>query len=301
MTEIIRLPDGRLASYRAFGRGIPTLMFPGGPGLAASHLAADAALFPFVLRSYLIDPPGTGASTPPADPADYHSAAGCARFYEQAREALGVPRVVVFGHSSGALAALAYAAMYPARTVACVAVAPFDTRTGPDTDSASAALEAMAERHVTSPWYPEARPVLLDFGNRVADATDSAEVEKLIRIVLPFSLAHPDSPEAGTKLARMGGALKASLAAARAWEGGILRPTDIRPLLGGISCPTLFLAGELDFIGGPAQARRIAGDIRQSELVVLPDCGHLPALDAPDEYQEVFVDFYRSRERARQY
>ena len=125
MTEIIKLPGGRAASYRVIGTGIPALLFPAGPGLASTCMTADAELFPTVLRSYLIDPPGAGSSTPPQDAADY-SPAWRARFYEQVRTALGLGKVVAFGHSQGATAALAYAASYPRQTAACVAVAPVD-------------------------------------------------------------------------------------------------------------------------------------------------------------------------------
>lgn len=107
--EIVELPDGRLASYHVAGRGIPALMFP---GFAAACLRQHSALFPYVLRSYVIDLPGSGDSTEHA------------RSYELARSSLGLGRVVVFGHSSGSAAAFAYAATYPQHTAACVVVAP---------------------------------------------------------------------------------------------------------------------------------------------------------------------------------
>ena len=97
----VALPGGRVASYQVIGSGRPTLMFAGGPGFAGT------------LQSYLIDPRGSGASTPPADPADY-SPEGHARFYEEVRRALGLPKTVVLGHSFGATTALAYAGMFPA-------------------------------------------------------------------------------------------------------------------------------------------------------------------------------------------
>src|SRR5437870_4933311 len=99
-------------------------MFAGGPGFSASYTNGDAELLSDVLCSYPIDPHGSGSSTPPADPADY-SPEGHARFYEQVRQALALPKVVVLGHSFGATTALTYAALYPQRTAVCVAVAAF--------------------------------------------------------------------------------------------------------------------------------------------------------------------------------
>src|ERR1017187_2969033 len=124
MTEAVGLPGGRAASYEAIGSGRPTLMFAGGPGFTASYMNGDAELLSDVLCSYLIDPHGSGSSTPPADLAGY-SPEGHARFYEQVRQALALPQVVVLGHSFGATTALTYAALYPRSTAACVAVAAF--------------------------------------------------------------------------------------------------------------------------------------------------------------------------------
>jgi pimeloyl-ACP methyl ester carboxylesterase len=98
MTQIVALSGGRAASYEAIGSGSPALMFAGGPGFTASYMNGDAELLSGVLCSYLIDPHGLGSSTPPAGPAGY-SPEGHARFYEQARQALALPEVVVLGHS----------------------------------------------------------------------------------------------------------------------------------------------------------------------------------------------------------
>ena len=97
---------------------------PGGPGFSAAYMNGDAELLSDVLHSYLIDPHGSGSSTPPANPADY-SPEGHARFYEQVRQALALPEVTVVGHSFGATTALTYAALFPESTASCVAVAAF--------------------------------------------------------------------------------------------------------------------------------------------------------------------------------
>ena len=122
MTHIVALPGGRTASCEIIGTGRPALMFAGGPGFSAAYMNGDATLLSDVLCSYLIDPHGSGSSTPPASPAGY-SPEGHARFYEEVRQALALPQVVVLGHSFGATTALTYAALYPQSTASCVAVA----------------------------------------------------------------------------------------------------------------------------------------------------------------------------------
>ena len=96
-------------------------------------------------------PHGSGSSTPPVSPAGY-SPEGHARFYEEVRQALALPEVVVLGHSFGATTALTYAALYPQSTASCVAVAAFGI--GPDADAqdggdAEVEADALLARHAS--------------------------------------------------------------------------------------------------------------------------------------------------------
>ena len=78
----------------------------------AGLLRADADLLADRFAVHLIDPHGSGGSTPPSDPALYDHI-GRARFYDRVRRAIGLERVTVMGHSFGSLVALTYAALFP--------------------------------------------------------------------------------------------------------------------------------------------------------------------------------------------
>ena len=293
MTQVVGLPGGGVASYQVIGDGRPALMFAGGPGFTAAYMNGDAELFSDVLRAYLVDPHGSGSSTPPPDPASY-SPEGHARFYEGVRRALGLSKVVVLGHSFGATTALTYAALFPEAVQACIAVAAFGV--GPEADAreggqAEAEVEAMLLLHAGSPWYAAARPVMDEWTERILAASDPAEMEQMMATVLPFYLAEPDKPEVAARLAEMSRVMKADLAAGKAWEGGLYQSVDLRPLLQRIACPALIVAGELDFICGPAQARPIAQAIKNSRLVMLGGCGHIPSIEQPERYRHTVLDF----------
>ena len=71
LRESLELPDGGRAAYEVVGRGEPLLYFQGGPGFSASLLRDDAELLADRFAVHLIDPHGSGGSTPPSDSALY--------------------------------------------------------------------------------------------------------------------------------------------------------------------------------------------------------------------------------------
>lgn len=287
----VPLAGGRQASFEVVGAGRPTLMLPGGPGFAAAYMRGDAELFADTLQCYLIDPHGSGDSTEPQDSADY-SPEGHARFYEEVRQALGLETVLVFGHSFGGTTALTYAALFPRPVERCIAVCAFGMGTEVDAGGeAEAASAAALARHANAPWYSEARPIMDEWTERVLATNDPAEVERMMAAVAPFYMAHPERPEVAAGIDEFRRHLKADLAANKAWEGGLYQTIDLRPLLSRVACPTLVIAGELDFISGPAQARPIAAAIRGARLREIPDCAHFPSLEAPAEYRDVVLEF----------
>lgn len=61
----------------------------------------------------------------------------------------------------------------------------------------------------------------------------------------------------------------------------IMERPDYRPLLDSIVVPTLIVVGENDEITPPYESEEIHRGIPHSQLVVLPECGHLPPLEHP--------------------
>src|SRR3712207_7528273 len=120
----LTLLDGRIATYKVVGSGEPLLSFVGGPGLSAKLMRPDAQLFAERFTCYLIDPHGSGGSTPPQDETAYDPV-GHARFYDEVRRALNLGPVNVHGVSFGGTVALTYAALFPEVTARCIAVSAF--------------------------------------------------------------------------------------------------------------------------------------------------------------------------------
>ena len=74
-------------------------------------------------------------------------------------------------------------------------------------------------------------------------------------------------------------------------QTAIMHRADSRPLLSAIGCPTLVLVGEQDALTPPDRAAEMAAAIPDVRRVVVPDCGHLSALEQPDAVTRALVSF----------
>jgi pimeloyl-ACP methyl ester carboxylesterase len=253
-------------------------------------LRQDAELLADQFTVYLIDPPGSGGSTPPHDPSLYDHV-GHARFYEEVRGALGLGPATIMGHSFGGVVALTYAALFPRSTVRCISVASRVVGTELEGNEAAGEMEAFLARHSDQPWYQSARETWDDWTERVLAAEESSAVDAMMAEILPLYTAHPDRSGVQAAIERLRRELKTDLAAMKVWESGLWQRIDARPLLARIACPTLVLVGALDTICGPAQGRLIVDALPGAEVVVVPECGHLIGAEAPEAFRAAIIQF----------
>jgi pimeloyl-ACP methyl ester carboxylesterase len=200
----------------------------------------------------------------------------------------------VHGVSFGGSVALTYAALFPEVTARCVAVSAFavgeelDDEEGGD---AATEMESALARHAHAPWYPEAREIWDHWTERALAATDSGEVRNMLARVFPLYTAYPERPDVRRSIDEARAMLEVDLRAVKVWEGGLYQRGDLRPLLGRIECPTLVICGALDLIGGPAQSNQIAPRVQECDLLILPECGHMPALERPQPYRDAVLNW----------
>jgi len=64
-------------------------------------------------------------------------------------------------------------------------------------------------------------------------------------------------------------------------QTAIMNRPDSRPDLCAIECPTLVMVGDEDTITPPELSEEIAAGIRDADLAIVPDCGHLSTLEQP--------------------
>jgi proline iminopeptidase len=288
----VDLGGGRRAAYEVTGDGPPLLYFQGGPGFSAALLRPDAELLADNFSVYLIDPAGSGGSTPPSDPSQYDHI-GHARFYDEVRQALDVATATIMGISFGGIVALTYASLYRESATRCIAVSSRVVGDEIEDDDAAAEMEAFLARHSHQPWYPSARAVWDEWTDRALAAEDPREVDEMMAAVLPLYTSDPERPGVRAMIEEWRRDMHSDLAAIKVWESGLWQRIDARPLLAEIGCPTLVLVGEFDLVCGPTQGRLIARSVPGADLVIVPDAGHFIAAEAPDAFADEIVKFAR--------
>jgi pimeloyl-ACP methyl ester carboxylesterase len=115
----------------------------------------------------------------------------------------------------------------------------------------------------------------------------------MFSIVFPLYFAHPERPAVATHIERIRQAAGFDLVAAKTWEGGLYQRIDLRPLLPQIRCPVLVITGDLDFICGPPHAEAVAERVPHAQVVIIPDCGHIPEYEAPEAFRSAVLDWLR--------
>jgi len=248
-----------------------------------------------LFRCHLVNAPGCGRTSPPAEILGY-DLAGIVAFFEGVRDLLGLKQVTVMGHSWGGLVAAAWAATKPESVARLVVI---DGYSGSG-DSSGAAVDRRAttaeqERvfalQVGQPWYEAAVRAL-------AEEESAAERDEQTWIsrfdpAWPMYFANPDSPLAAPHLARIRAEVRMNMEMHYAWYGDAYHfdDVDILPLLAGVTCPALVIAGQDDFICGPVSNRPIAAAIRGARYVEIDDSGHLPQYEQPAAVRAALLDW----------
>lgn len=198
------------------------------------------------------------------------------RDIEALRKYLGLGRICLLGTSYGGMVAQGYAVRYPENLDKLILVA-----TAPSyrfMDDAKNYLKNHATRkqkniskHLWNGTFKSPRHVTKYF--KLMDSLYSVKAKKRRK------------PEYGASQTVW------SHEALNQGFGGFLRRFDITSKLPNISCKTLILAGQNDWICSPGQSRIIATHIPDARLKIFRDCGHAVAVDAHDQYIKIIRRF----------
>jgi pimeloyl-ACP methyl ester carboxylesterase len=265
----VELADGYRLFVEDVGQGFPLIVLHGGPGL--DHQMFRPYLDPLAdeFRLLYVDERGQGRSDR-VDPASL-TLEVFARDVNRLTDALGLERVALLGHSFGAIVTAWHATELG--TVAAYVISGGAESSEALLSDVKASLDA------------------LDDGGAIADSWEREltvatedEARELLTDQMPFHFHRDPPPGYGEGWVYSPDVLRHF---ANAGYGDF----DFRPTLGGVSKPTLVVVGEHDRTTTPRAARVLHAGIPGSELVVIPDTGHMSFVEEPETYLEAVRDF----------
>jgi pimeloyl-ACP methyl ester carboxylesterase len=287
LANLLTLPDGRSVEWEAVGAGEPLLWIEGGPGLPAHLARPDVELIADRFRCFLVNAPGCGRTSPPVD-RDGYGIDGHVQFFDAVRRALGLGQVTLMGHSWGGLIAVAYAAVIPEPVRRLVVIDGYLGDSSVDAAESVAERERALDRVRDRPWFPAAMAASAIWDQ--LELITPEELREADNPNWPLYFAEPESGLARAHIERIGREVRWNVDVLRSWASS-WSAIDLRPALARITCPTLVVAGEHDFICGPVWNRPIAAGIRGAEYVEIPGTGHLPQYEAPEVFRRILFDW----------
>ena len=256
---------------RRLGHGPPVVVLHGGPGAHHDYLLPGFGALAEGRELIFYDQRGGGRS-----PVGRDVAVGWREHVldlEALRALWGIDRLALAGYSWGGLLAELYATEYPAQVERLALVSP-----APCWREARDEFERRFHVRTMSPALQAARKALRESGLRERDP--SGHAQRLFELAVAGYFHDP----AG--VAKLTPFRITERTRHDVWES--LGAFDLRPALRGMSVPAMVLHGDDDPI--PRETAREAAECLRGEFVLLPDCGHVP-------YVEAFDDFVRHLDR----
>lgn len=257
---------------RRLGSGPPVVVLHGGPGAHHDYLLPgfDALASGRTLIYY--DQRGGGRSAVPREvPVGWREQVAD---LEALRQAWGLDRLTLAGYSWGGLLSLLYAVEHPDRVARLALVSP-----APAWRAARDEFERRFAERTMAPALQAARAAL-----RASDLRER-DPEAYQRRTFELSVAgyfHDPAKVADLTAFRVTGRTQQEV-----WTS--LGDYDLRPALATLRVPALVLHGDDDPI--PVASARATADALGAPFTVLPRCGHVPYVEAFDEFRRLLDAF----------
>lgn len=270
----IRCPEGPLHVVTAGDSGPQVLLLSGAgvdnamlswrhtiPALAASR------------RAYALDWPTQGGSRPWTGLADHE---GLLRAIDAVVSHFEIERMAVVGLSQGGAMAIGYTLAHPEKIEALVAIAPAGVIDFPPGIHQLLYLAARLPR--LTAWATRtmlsSREAVAAFARKSLFAGPVPDFDAVVDEII-------------AELAQGGGASD--------WQNHSIGPfrmrVDLRPRLGEITCPTLFVQGDRDVAVKAEHTRRAAALVPNAEFALFNDHGHWLNRQSPERFNALLLDF----------
>jgi proline iminopeptidase len=284
---------GVLIYYKSLGNGPPLVVVHGGPGQSHDYFLPYLLPLARSHRLIFIDERGSGRSQRPQDVSLY-TVENMVEDVEDVRAALNLGKISLLGHSCGGVIAEAYALKYQQNLSHLILNSTF-----PSTKQMNEVLAR--EKAQMSPAKLKRlneleRAGLFGKGEAWEHGRYPAEYENLAWGPGYFPFLYGARPDSNYDPATGNAPTNWELYRAMWGEhgefviDGNLKSVEYLDRLPTIHVPTLVMAGDHDECD-PSLSREMHEKIAGSELVILPNSGHMNFVDQPDLWQKSVEDF----------
>lgn len=252
-------PDGPRIFFHVSGKGPFALVMPVNWGMDSYVYTKGLSSLEFYLALVTFDPRGVGRSDPPSSPEEFsleHTVCDAT----VVADAVGLPRSVVLGHSSGGAVALRYALASPHRVSHLILMS-------------------------TAPRWTVPSPL------RVGARVPATETEMRDQVRESIARAVRDPAKFAHAMDELLPKMRFSPERLRWVAEAGAREYDVRDRLGEIRVPTLIIHGREDAMIPLSDAEELHGGIPGSRLAVLEDCGHWPHVEKRAEFVRSVKEF----------
>ncbi|HLY32014.1 MAG TPA: alpha/beta hydrolase [Ktedonobacterales bacterium] len=270
---IFYLPVGAEQNY-------PLFVLHGGPGLDHTEMHPWLDSLSDVFRLIYVDLRGNGRSQR-VDPTTLTLGVFAADVTKLAT-ALGIERYALLGHSFGSFVTLAHAIEQGSAShyIITGGSASF-TKTGKEIEENLANFEPVALREqVAESWALEPQ------------AKTQADVAKIMEMQMPFHFATTESEAYRRYMAIEAEGHAIYSPETLAYFAANSYPIEYEDRLSQVTKPTLVITGEYDRTCTPRASREISAGIPGSELVIVPNAGHMVFVEQPDLYFHAVRNFF---------
>jgi proline iminopeptidase len=283
---------GVLIYYLAFGNGSPLVVVHGGPGAEHSYFLPYLLPLARTHRLIFIDERGSGRSQRLEDTSLY-TVEAMVEDVEDVRTALHLGKISLLGHSYGGVLAQAYALKYQQNLTHLILNSTFPSTRQMNEVLAREKAQMPPEKLKRLDELEQAG--LFGKGEPWERGRYPAEYATLAWGTGYFPFLYGARPDATYDPA---GGAPTDWELYRAMWGsdgefvidGNLKSVEYVDRLASIHVPTLVMAGDHDECD-PSLSREMHDKIAGSELVILPNSGHMNFVDQPDLWQKTVEDF----------
>ena len=284
---------GALIYYQSVGRGTPLMIVHGGPG--ASHDYFLPYLLPLMRTNRLvfIDERGSGKSSKIEDPTQY-TIANMVEDIEAVRLALGLGKISLLGHSFGGVLVQAYAFKYQKNLSHLILGSTFASTK--ELNQALARMKAGMDPKDRDRVNTLEAAGLFGKGEIWEHGRYSEEYAKLAWGKGYFPFVYRNRPDPNYD--------PLSSNTSTAWDvyremwgsdgefvvDGNLKEVEYVDQLSQIKVPTLIIVGDHDE-SDPRMSQEMHEEIAGSQLVILPNSGHMTFEDQPEQFLRAVRDF----------